>query len=197
MDRAKRRATYDDLMQVPDHLVAEIIDGELITSPRPASPHARASSVIGGDLGPFDGRPVPPGRPGGWWILDEPELHLGGSVLVPDLAGWRRERMPVIPKDHVFAIPPDWVCEVLSPSTRQFDVRRKLPVYAAHEVTNAWLVDPEARTLEVFRLENSRWSMVAVLGGNEIARAEPFDAIDIDLPSIWGAEPEPDSVNDR
>jgi Uma2 family endonuclease len=193
--RTRERATYEDLLKVPDHLVAELVDGDLNTSPRPGGIHARFASAIGMDVGSAYDRGR--GGPGGWWILDEPELHLGGSVLVPDLAGWRRERMPVIPKDHVFAIPPDWVCEVLSPSTRQFDVRRKLPVYAAHEVTNAWLVDPEARTLEVFRLENSRWSMVAVFGGNEIARAEPFDAIDIDLPSIWGAEPEPDSVNDR
>lgn len=191
--RTRVEATYEDLLKAPDNLIAELVDGELHTSPRPGGIHARFSSALGMDVGSAYDRGR--GGPGGWWILDEPELHLGRNVLVPDLAGWRRERMPVIPKDHVFAVPPDWICEVLSPSTRQLDVRKKLPVYAAHEVANAWLVDPEARTLQVFRLENARWSMIAVFGGNEIACAEPFEAIDIDLPSIWGAEPE-DSVND-
>src|SRR5690606_2707049 len=91
----KRRATYDDLRDVPAHLVAEIIAGELVTSPRPAARHARASSRLGGCLdGPFDRGD---GGPGGWIILDEPELHLHGDILVPDLAGWRRERMPKLP----------------------------------------------------------------------------------------------------
>ena len=104
-------------MRVPDHLVAEIIDGELITTPRPALPHARAEIVIGRDLGPFDRRPGGPDAPGGWWILPEPELHLDEDVIVPDLAGWRRERMPVIPNAPAVTLAPDWVCEVISPRT--------------------------------------------------------------------------------
>jgi hypothetical protein len=109
MSRPKRRATYEDLMQVPDHLVAEIIDGELITSPRPATPHARAELVIARDLSPFDQRPGSPGVPGGWWVLAEPELHVGDDILVPDLAAWRRERMPAIPNAAFITLAPDWV----------------------------------------------------------------------------------------
>jgi Uma2 family endonuclease len=124
-----RRATYEDLLQVPEHLVAEIIHGQLVTHPRPAPRHARASSSLGDELvSPFDkGR----GGPGGWWILDEPELHLGAHVLVPDLAGWRRERMRSLPDTAWFELAPDWVCEVLSPGTARLDRVEKLPIYAA------------------------------------------------------------------
>jgi Uma2 family endonuclease len=127
-----RPATYDDLIEVPDHLVAEIIDGELHTTPRPAPRYADASSGLGGALrGPFDrGR----GGPGGWRILDEPELHLGPDVLVPDLAGWRRERLPALPDEAYFTLAPDWVCEVLSPSTMALDRTRKLAVYVREQV---------------------------------------------------------------
>src|SRR3990172_867600 len=128
MSQPRRRATYDDLMQVPDHLVAEIIDGELVTSPRPASPHAFASSCIGQDLGPFSRRPGAPGVPGGWWILDEPELHFAEDVLVPDLAAWRHERMPRVPNTAFFTLAPDWVCEVVSPRTGRLDRVRKMPI---------------------------------------------------------------------
>ncbi len=193
--RTRDRATYDDLIKAPDHLIAELVEGDLYTSPRPGGIHARFSSALGMDVGSAYDRGR--GGPGGWWILFEPELHLGENVLVPDLAGWHRERLPKIPKSHKFTVRPDWICEGLSPYTRQLDVRRKLPIYAAHGIPHAWIVEPEARTLEVFRLENTRWSIVAVFAGNEIARAEPFDAIEIDLPSIWGAEEEGDSVNDR
>ncbi|MGE0682703.1 MAG: Uma2 family endonuclease, partial [Candidatus Binatia bacterium] len=117
MNPAQRRATYEDLLKVPDILIAEILDGELITSPRPASPHARAASVLIQDVGPFDRQTGGPGGPGGWWILFEPELHLDADILVPDLAGWRRERMPVLRDMPYFAQAPDWVCEVVSPST--------------------------------------------------------------------------------
>jgi hypothetical protein len=125
---AKRRATYDDLLQVPAHRVGEIVDGDLHVSPRPASRHALASSGLGSALGPpfHNGR----GGPGGWWILDEPELHLGPDVLVPDLAGWRRERMPEFPDTAAFTLAPDWVCEVVSPSTEGLDRARKMPAYA-------------------------------------------------------------------
>lgn len=116
---ARRHATYEDLVRVPSHLVAELIQGHLITSPRPAPPHALVASSLGADLhGPFHrGK----GGPGGWVILDEPELHLNGDVLVPDLAGWRRERMPALPQTSAFELAPDWACEVLSPSTAAID----------------------------------------------------------------------------
>src|SRR5437667_2870051 len=151
IDPQRRPATYDDLLKVPDHLVAEIIDGELYTSPRPAPRHADASSGLGAVLrGPFDrGR----GGPGGWRILDEPELHLGRDVVVPDIAGWRRERLPALPEAAFFTVAPDWVCEILSPSTERTDRRRKLSIYARKRVAHAWLVNPTLRMLEAFRLE--------------------------------------------
>ncbi len=172
-------------MKVPDHLVAEIIDGELITTPRPASPHARAEWAIGQDLGPFDRRPGSPGKPGGWWMLVEPELHLGDDILVPDLAAWRQERMPVIPNVAAFQLPPDWVCEVISPRTGRIDRSRKMRIYAREGVGHLWFVDPLARTLEVYRLDGARWLVASTHGGDETVRAEPFDAIEIQLERWW------------
>jgi Uma2 family endonuclease len=128
---------------VPEPLVAELIDGEIIASPRPALPHALATSALGAELlSRFQfGR----GGPGGWWLLDEPELHLGPDVLVPDIAGWRRERMPEVPDAPYVEMAPDWVCEVISPSTARTDRARKLPVYARLAVGFTWIVDPLAR----------------------------------------------------
>jgi Uma2 family endonuclease len=186
-----RRATYDDLMQVPDHLVAEIIDGELVTSPRPASPHAFAASVLGQDLGPLHGRSEGAGRPGGWWILFEPEIHLGEDVLVPDLAAWRHERMPRVPSVAFFSLAPDWACEVVSPRTGRIDRSRKMRIYAREGVRHVWLVDPLACTLEVYRLEEGRWIVATTHGGDEIVHAEPFDAIPIDLGRWWLESPAP------
>lgn len=182
-DRAKRPATYEDLRQVPAHLVAEILGGELHTSPRPSPRHADASSGLGGALrGPFDrGR----GGPGGWRILDEPELHLSADVVVPDLAGWRRERLPSLPDEAFFAVAPDWVCEVLSPSTVSIDRVKKLAIYARESVAHTWLVDPLARTVEVLRLESGRWLIVATFSDLDVVRAEPFEAIDLDLSLLW------------
>jgi Uma2 family endonuclease len=182
-DRARRPATYDDLLKVPDTLVAEILDGELHVTPRPAPKHADAGSGLGGALrGPFDrGR----GGPGGWRILFEPELHLNADVLVPDLAGWRRTRLPVLPDEAFFSIAPDWACEVLSPSTAAFDRVKKLAVYAREGVSHAWLVDPVAHTLEILRLENGRWTIVSTESGLAVLRAEPFEAIELDLSLLW------------
>lgn len=178
-----RRATYDDLLNVPEPLVAEIVDDELITSPRPGARHAHASSALGGELfGPFQRAR---GGPGGWLIIDEPELHLGPDVLVPDLAGWRRERMPSVPDTAAFSLPPDWICEVISPSTEQIDRSRKLPRYAREGVGHAWLVNPLARTLEVYRRSSELWLLVATHADAQRPRAEPFEAIELDLPSLW------------
>jgi Uma2 family endonuclease len=181
-----RPATYEDLMQVPDNMVAEIVDGELHASPRPAPRHALAASALGADIMPpyHRGR----GGPGGWWILNEPELHFGRNVLVPDLAGWRRARMPRLPKTVYFPIAPDWVCEVTSPSTASLDRVKKLTVYAREQVGHAWLIDPIARTLEVLRLEAGRWTILATHAGNEVVRAEPFTDIDLELASLWDDE---------
>ena len=130
-------------------------------------------------------RPGGPGGPGGWWILYEPELHLGADVLVPDLAGWRHERMPAIPNAPYVELAPDWVCEVLSPTTGRIDRIRKMPIYAREQVAHLWLVDPGLRTLEIYRLEAQRWVVVATHGGDEVVRAEPFDAVEIDLGRWW------------
>lgn len=189
MEPARRRATYDDLCSVPDNKVAEIIDGELIVSPRPACPHAITSSALGGQLwGPFDrGR----GGPGGWWILDEPELHLGADIVVPDLAGWRHERMPTIPQAAYFSLAPDWACEVLSPATARIDRTAKLGIYARERVGHVWLVDPLARTLEVFRLENGHWVLIGAHAGDVEVRLEPFDAVPLSLAVLWLNEAAP------
>jgi len=178
-----RRATYEDLVKLPDHLVAEIVDGELHASPRPAPRHAvayaRATRLL---ESAFDS-----GRtgPGGWWILAEPELHLGADVLVPDLAGWRRTRMPRVPETAYFPLAPDWVCEILSPSTASLDRTQKLAIYSREGVGHAWLIDPISRTLEILRLEADSWRTVVAHAGEATVRAEPFDAIEFSLAEFW------------
>jgi Uma2 family endonuclease len=182
-DPAKRRPTYEDLLAVPKHLVAEIINGTLVTMPRPASLHARASSRLGAELdGPFDrGR----GGPGGWILLDEPELHLHGDVLVPDLSGWRRERMPELPDASAFELAPDWICEVLSPSTAATDRAEKLPIYAREHVGHVWLVDPIAKTLEACHLESGRWVLLGTWRDDAKVRVAPFEAFELELAGLW------------
>lgn len=182
-DPAKRRASYADVLAAPPHKVAEILDGELELQPRPASLHAAASTALGEELGP----PFKRGRggPGGWVILDEPELHLGSDILVPDLAGWRRGRMPEIPDAPYFDLAPDWVCEVLSPSTYAVDRGKKLPIYARERVSHAWLLEPKARVLEVLRLDSSSYRIAATFHGEARVRAEPFDAIELELAILW------------
>lgn len=183
-ESAKKVATYQDVVDAPPHMVAEVIGGELHLNPRPAKPHAVAATALGEELGP----PFKRGRggPGGWVILDEPELHVGPDILVPDLAGWRVERMPEIVDDEPFFIlAPDWVCEVLSPRTAKYDRSDKLAIYAREGVQWAWLVDPLQRTLEVMRLEEGKWSLLGVWRDEALVRAEPFDAIELDLAVLW------------
>jgi len=180
---AKKLATYEDLLAVPEGLVAELIGGELVTQPRPASRHARAGSRLGALLdGPFDRGS---GGPGGWLLLDEPELHLGSEVLVPDLGGWRRERMPEMPDVAYFELAPDFCCEILSPSTAQIDRVRKMPVYAQHGVGHVWLVDPVLRSLEVFALDGQSYRVTSAHAEAEVVHAPPFDAIGLDLSLLW------------
>jgi Uma2 family endonuclease len=184
---AKKNAVPADLEALADNVVGEIVDGDLIVSPRPAGPHARAASVLGMDIGgPFDrGR----GGPGGWWILFEPELHLSSNVLVPDIAGWRRDQMPAIPQDHRFGIRPDWLCEVISPSSGQTDRIRKLRIYGREGVGHVWLVDPLSKTLEVYKNSGGgTWTLIQGFSaeeGDAIVRAAPFDAIELDLAALW------------
>lgn len=179
----QRFATYDDLLKVPEHLVAEIINSRLVTHPRLAPRHARSSSMLGGKLtGPFD---EGHDGPGGWWILDEPELHLGSHVLVPDLAGWRRERLPRLPDTAWFELAPDWICEVLSPHTAGVDRAEKLPIYAEHGVAHAWLIDPILRTLECLENQDGRWLLLTTLRDGASVSQPPFDAITFDLSVLW------------
>jgi len=190
MSAPKRRATYEDLMQVPDTKIAEIIDGELIVSPRPASPHAATAGALFTDLGGFGGGAHNPRGPGGWWILFEPELHLGEDVLVPDCAGWRHERMPRIPNVVGFTLAPDWVCEVISPSTGRIDRSRKMRIYAREGVGHVWLVDPLLQLFEAYRAEPDdtgarRWVVAAAHGGDERVRVEPFAAAELALGAWW------------
>jgi Uma2 family endonuclease len=183
-DPARRRATYEDVLAAPRHLVAEVVDGDLRLHPRPAKPHAAAATALGEELGPPFKRGK--GGPGGWILLDEPELHLGADILVPDLAGWRRERMPALVDDvPYFALAPDWACEVLSPATAKQDRIEKLPIYARESVGHVWLVDPRLRTLEVLRREGTQWLVVGLWKDDARVRAEPFAALEMELAVLW------------
>ncbi len=180
-------ATYEDLCKLPDNVVGELIDGFLYASPRPASRHAFATSALGAVLGTAFG--LRGARPGGWCILFEPELRFGSNTLVPDIAGWRRERMPEVPDVAAFELSPDWVCEVLSPSTERLDRARKMAVYSHEGVGHLWLVNPISKTLEVFKRGTPNWVLLVVHGDAERVRAEPFEAIELDLSELWTGAP--------
>ena len=184
-DPAKRNASYEDILALPENQVGEILNGQLYTHPRPAPKHAQAYSALGYNVGgPFGGGI---GGPGGWWILDEPELHLGGDIVVPDLAGWRRERMPSLPETAWFELAPDWACEILSPSTARIDRAMKMPFYAREGVPHLWLVDPDARTLEVYNLQNDgHWVLFNTLKEDDPVSQPPFEAVSFSLGSLWG-----------
>jgi Uma2 family endonuclease len=184
---AKRPATYADLEAVPEHLVAEIIDGELVTHPRPAMRHNVAANSLGDELtGPFQkGR----GGPGGWIFAVEPELHLGEHVVVPDLAAWRRERLPVLPATNYVEIAPDWVCEILSASTERRDRGAKRQIYLEAGVTYLWLLDPRVQVLEVFSSEQDEWLLKGTWSADQTVSAPPFEAIIISLADLWPLDP--------
>jgi Uma2 family endonuclease len=197
--RDRREELYEAYLQVPAHQHAEIVNGTLYVMSRPAPKHASAASMLGVEIGgPFQrGR----GGPGGWWILDEPELHLAPKEpVIPDLAGWRIERMPQLPDTAYFTLVPDWVCEVLSRSTEKLDRDEKLPYYAEHGVRHVWLLDPIEKRLEVYSLDpdpepsgsdprvlgsRGRWREVRIHQGDTTVRAAPFDAIELDLAALW------------
>ena len=181
-----RPATYADIVALPPGLVGEIAYGTLHTHPRPAPRHGRAAIRMHMALGsPFDqGR----GGPGGWVFLPEPELHLGPHVVVPDIAGWRRERLPALPDTAWIETPPDWLCEVLSPSTQRFDRTDKLAINATVGVKHCWYVDPIAMTLEVLQLQGDKWLIAATFKDAEPVTAPPFEAHTFPLDVLWPAD---------
>jgi Uma2 family endonuclease len=180
----KKPATYEDVLAAPEHLVAEIVDAELYLSPRPGSPHAIASSGLMAEVGGAFGHGRR-GNIGGWVILMEPELHIVGQIVVPDLAGWRRERMPEVKTAPYFDLAPDWLCEVVSPSTGALDRAKKMPHYARAGVGHVWLVDPTPKTLEIYRLDGGGWRLVETHEGDSVVRAAPFDALELALAPLW------------
>lgn len=180
---ARKTATYDDLYSIPDNMVGEIIDGELIASPRPSRKHIYATSSLDKEIGPpFQGDK---GGPGGWIILVEPEIALGDNIIVPDLAGWKRERFPVEEDHNWISVVPDWVCEVISPGTANIDRVRKMGIYLMHRVPYYWIIDPISKTLEVFENENSKWTVVGSFEGNDKVKVLPFHEVEINLSSLW------------
>ena len=183
-DKSRLEFLYEELERLPPGVTGEIIGGELYVSPGPRIVHSRAATRLTMQLSPFD-EGEGAAKPGGWVILFEPRLHLREDVLEPDLAGWRRERMPEMPDTVGTDLAPDWVCEVLSPSTETMDRKQKMAVYAREAVKHLWLVDPRRRTLEVYRLQDADWLKLGVHAGDAVVHAEPFEARPLKLASLW------------
>jgi len=186
---AQRAATYEDLLAVPEHLVAEILFGRLVTHPRPAPRHAVVVTRLSGILAPpFD---LGVGGPGGWTFMVEPELHLHGHIAVPDLAAWHRDRLPVLPETSWIEVAPDWICEVLSPSTEVYDRTEKRAIYAQAGVGHLWFVDPRSQMLEVFELQGDKWLLLDVFRDNADVAAPPFAQVSFPLGLLWPFDPPP------
>ncbi|MFZ2448541.1 MAG: Uma2 family endonuclease [Syntrophobacteraceae bacterium] len=179
-----KRATYDDLYTIPEHSVGQIIDGELIVTPPQSRHHALAAGVLSAKVS-WSYVLGKDGGPGGWIVLFGSEVKLGEDILVPDLAGWRKERFPEVEETNWISVCPDWVCEILSPSTIRVDKIKKMTIYARHNVGHFWLIDPAAKTLDVLRLESGRWVVLGVYADNDKVRAEPFEQAEISLGSLW------------
>ena len=191
-DPLRKRATYQDVLDAPENMVAEVLDGELHLMPRPRRRHTRSASALGAflvttfDLGINGG-------PGGWTILDEPELHLGPEpdIVVPDLAGWREGRL--VDREDLdepfITVVPDWACEIVSPETQRIDRMKKMPIFAREKVVHVWLADPSERSVEVFRFDGPSFTLVATYGGDDAIRAQPFEDVQIPPDFIWGRRP--------
>ncbi|MGD2114698.1 MAG: Uma2 family endonuclease [Acidobacteriota bacterium] len=187
---------WEDILAAPEDLTAEVLGGELITSPRPHPRHGRVQAVMSAELsGPFD---VGRGGPGGWWILIEPDVAFGAhDIVAPDLVGWRRKRMPAFPDEQPIFARPDWICEVLSPRTAGRDRTAKADLYLRAGVPHYWLVDPQARTLEAFEREDDRWARLGAWSDGDDAAIPPFDAIEIPVGDLFPPEPEEGQVESR
>jgi Uma2 family endonuclease len=182
-DPARKLATYEDVLRSPSHVVAQVVQGVFYQHPRPATSHAAAASVVGEELGPPFKRGK--GGPGGWIILYEPEIHLGEDIVVPDVGGWRRSTLPVLPHEAYLVVRPDWVCEVASPSTRALDRGPKLEVYQRERVPHVWMIEPLDRFLEVLELDGETYRIIQRASGDTPARLKPFDAIEFDVGALW------------
>lgn len=182
-------ATVADLERLPATWRGEIIDGVMHAVPRPSGPHAQIEGRMAADLEPPFGRGR--GGPGGWWIVPEPGIRVERSPeFSPDLGGWKRDRLPLIPPTGPFTTVPDWICEILSPGTRNYDLTVKRRFYSEIGVPHLWYVDVDARNLEVSRLSDGKWLELATYDADEKVRAEPFEAIEIDLSSWWADLPD-------
>jgi Uma2 family endonuclease len=183
--RSRRPATVRDLDDLPEDVIGQIVDGELIVLPRPDHPHVFAATGLTWALfGPLcQGL----NGPGGWVILAEPRILFGEQLLIPDLVGWKKDRF-VAPRNGPYTLSPDWVCEILSPSTARFDRVTKLPIFQKAGVGHVWVIDPIARTLEVLRRHEGSWLIAAAHQNQDKVRAEPFEAVEIDLSLLWGIE---------
>lgn len=175
----------DAVAAVDDRLVAEVLAGELHTFPRPRARHAVTGTRLAAILGPaFDG-----GGPNStdWVLLNEPELHLGDGpdIVVPDQAGWRRERMPKVPDVAAFTLAPDWVCEVLSPSTERIDRGKKLAIYLRERVGHLWFVAPDTELLEVYTLDGDSYRLSGTWSQDDVVNAPPFESLDLPLTRLW------------
>jgi len=178
-------AAYQDVENLSARAIGELFDGRLHAQPRPAAPHVHTQFFVGGHLfNPFY-RGI--GGPGGWVILAEPEIHfkLDLDVTVPDLAGWRRARKLKFPTGHKIELVPDWICEILSPSTRSIDQEIKMPLYARYGVSYLWLVEPIEHVVDAYRLQGGEWVAVGRYTGTTQAAIPPFDAVLLDLGSLW------------
>jgi Uma2 family endonuclease len=181
---ARKKAVYEDLHAIPENATGEIIDGELIVTPKPSRKHVYTATALGAEL-------TPPyqfargGGPGGWIILIEPEIKLGDDILVPDLAAWKKQRFPLHEEPKWISVVPDWVCEILSPNSLRTDKIKKMPLYARCGVPFLWLIDPTAKTLDIFRAESGNWLVAGTYAEDDTIRAEPFQEIEIALTDLW------------
>jgi Uma2 family endonuclease len=187
---AKPRATAAALLAIPEHeRFHEIIDGELVRKAAPSGLHGRAQCIVGGRIGDSYSRRPGGRRPGGWWIVTEVEVQLAEhDVFRPDVSGWRRERLPELPRESPILVRPDWVCEVLSRSNARNDLVKKMRVYHRSGVPHYWIVDPEEETLTVYRWTADGYLVALTAEREERVRAEPFGELELSVAALFGGD---------